>query len=558
MAITRIRIENFRSVARCEFKPGALCALVGENNAGKSNILHALARVLARDWVTVDRFSEDDFRGRDTSQPIIIEVEFNPPLTYQKFTHGPAVDIPVLRFTVQRYKKATAKAQAGDLRLEQACLKNDGKPISVPVEAPKKGVQTKFAPLVGIPSEVKNQVPAIFIEADRQLGEQLPTNRYSLLRALLEDVNDKLKETQVTEMKNGVAVQRPADEVFTERLASALQVLKVKEFVALEKLLRDHSLQNLGYDPEQDADRFKFGFELFDSWDFYKALRLGFSESGAVIDATNMGHGAQNALIVAIFQAYGHLRKKGALILIEEPELFLHPHRRRFFYQTLRSIAKDNQIIYTTHSTHFVAIPEYEEVHIVYRDKSDATAVRSSTLKPTVPLREKLRKEFDPERNELFFARHVILVEGDTEKLALPEYARRSSLNLNRAGCSVVEVGGKRGLKGFADILISFGIPVTIVFDTDSSDFGAKDKDAEKAYNNELVGLKSDDVHVIELSPNYEAELKRDLGQDAYEQLVAKHGSGGPSKAIRARLIAADDTSGIPAFASDILATVEP
>ena len=283
---------------------------------------------------------------------------------------------------------------------------------------------------------------------------------------------------------------------------------------------------------------------------------IGFSESGTVIDATNMGHGAQNALIVAIFQAYEHLRKKGALILIEEPELFLHPHRRRFFYQTLRHVAQGNQIIYSTHSTHFVAIPEYEEVHIVYRDTADATAVRSSTLKPTPQLREKLRKEFDPERNELFFARHVILVEGDTEKLALPEYARRSNLNLNRAGCSIIEVGGKRGLRSFADILISFGIPVTIVFDTDSSDFS--DKDAEKAYNNELLALKSANVHVIELSPNYEATLKTDLGASAYDQLAVKHGAGGPSKAIRARLIAADDTSDIPAFALDILATVEP
>ena len=136
MAIARIRIENFRSIAYCEFKPSSLCVLVGENNAGKSKILHALARVLARDWVTVDRFTEDDFRGRDTSQPIVIEVEFDPPLTYQRFTYGPAAEIPVLRFTVQRYKKATPKAKVGDLRLEQSCLRTDGKSVSV---APRAG-----------------------------------------------------------------------------------------------------------------------------------------------------------------------------------------------------------------------------------------------------------------------------------------------------------------------------------------------------------------------------------------------------------------------------------
>jgi putative ATP-dependent endonuclease of OLD family len=555
MTISRVRIENFRSIAHCEFRPSSLCALVGENNAGKSNILDAISRVLARDWVSVGLFDEQDFRGGKTDQPMVIEFEFSPPLTYKRFKYSEVVEIPVLRFTVQPYKRAIGTAKVGDLRLEQACLKKDGKPVMVPIQAPKTGVKPTFEPLVHVPSEVKEQIPAVFIRSDRRLSDQLPSSRYSLLRKLLEDIDEKLKTSTVTEKKNGAAVQRPARDVFAERLAAALEVLKIKEFVELEELLRKHSLQNLGYDPGTDADRFKFGFELFESWDFYKAMRLAFSESGSIVDATNMGHGAQNALIVAIFQAYEHLRKKGALILIEEPELFLHPHRRRFFYQTLRRIAQNNQILYTTHSTHFVAIPEYEEVHIVSRNAEDATAVRSSKLTPTIQLREKLLKEFDPERNELFFAKHVILVEGDTEKLALPEYARRLELNLDRAGCSVIEVGGKRSLKGFADILISFGIPITIVFDTDSSDFKPTEKEAENTYNNELKALKSTTVHIVELDSKYEARLKADLGDEAYQQLMAKH--GGPSKAIRARLIAADDTSGIPAFAADILSTVD-
>jgi putative ATP-dependent endonuclease of the OLD family len=136
----------------------------------------------------------------------------------------------------------------------------------------------------------------------------------------------------------------------------------------------------------------------------------------------------------------------------------------------------------------------------------------------------------------------------------LPEYARRLELNLDRAGCSIVEVGGKRSLKGFAEILISFGIPITIVFDTDSSDFKPAEKDAEKTYNKELTALESNTVHVIELNPKYEARLKAELGEDKYEQLAVKH--GGPSKAVRARLTAADETSEIPQLAVDILATV--
>jgi hypothetical protein len=77
-----------------------------------------------------------------------------------------------------------------------------------------------------------------------------------------------------------------------------------------------------------------------------------------------------------------------------------------------------------------------------------------------------------------------------------------------------------------------------------------------QAYNTALHALKSETVHVVELNPKYESRLKADLGDDDYEKLVVKY--GGPSKAIRARLIAADETSSIPQLALDILATVDP
>lgn len=286
--------------------------------------------------------------------------------------------------------------------------------------------------------------------------------------------------------------------------------------------------------------------------DFFKAIRLVFRESDMDIDATDMGEGAQNALVLAIFQAYEALQKKGAVFLIEEPEMYLHPHRRRFFYQTLRRLSASNQIIYATHSSQFVAIPEYEEVHVVYRDGNNTTKVKASTLAPTDQLREKLRKEFDSERNELFFARHVILVEGDTEKLALPEYARRLSLDLDRSGCSVVEVGGKRSLLTFAEIVASFAIPLTVVFDTDSSYLSKHQKKDETEYNKKLHALAASTIQVHELNPDYETVLRNEIGEQHYLQLCQKY----PllSKPVRARLIAADTTTPVPAFVQRLLA----
>lgn len=539
MAISRISIQNYRSIEHCEVRPGRLCALVGENNAGKSNILRALNLVFGRDWaIRASAIGDEEFFRYDTSRDILIECEFEPALEYQPYKYGDPAQVSVIRFTVTHYKIDTKQGKKGDRRIETRCLSSDGKAIQILAEAPKAGKQRKYEPLVGLPEDIRRQVPVIFVGADRRLEDQMPTRQGSLLRRLLEDVDAALRVTTIEED----GIEKNVHALFVERLQAALSALRIPEFLRLEDLLRKHALDNMGY-TSIDADRLRFKFGLLESLDFFKAMKLLFNENGFEMDATSMGEGAQNALILAIFQSYEELRKRGAIFLVEEPEMYLHPHRRRVLYDVFRRLSEGNQVIYTTHSTSFVAIPEYEDVHRVCRDSGDTTKVRSSTLSPTPERREKLRKEFDPERNDLFFARRVILVEGDTEKLAIPEYAARMGVDLNRCGCSIVEVGGKRNLKPFMEVVRSFDIPVTVVFDTDSSDFQGK-RAEEDSYNAELRAFQADDVRIVELLPNYEAEVRKELGEEEYQRLCQLY--AGTSKPIRARLIAQDKSTKIP------------
>src|SRR5207244_23544 len=63
--IIRLQTTNFRSIKSLDLELPQISALVGPNNAGKSNILLAIQRVLGRDWVSVSAFSEEDVYGRN-------------------------------------------------------------------------------------------------------------------------------------------------------------------------------------------------------------------------------------------------------------------------------------------------------------------------------------------------------------------------------------------------------------------------------------------------------------------------------------------------------------
>ena len=107
LIIRRVRIENFRSIRSCEFYPTSLCSLVGENHAGKSNILQALNLVLGRDFVSVNAFTPADHWTHDPPNDIVIELELTAPISHQPFKFGPATEIAILRYTLTHFKVNT-------------------------------------------------------------------------------------------------------------------------------------------------------------------------------------------------------------------------------------------------------------------------------------------------------------------------------------------------------------------------------------------------------------------------------------------------------------------
>ncbi len=73
--------------------------------------------------------------------------------------------------------------------------------------------------------------------------------------------------------------------------------------------------------------------------------------------------------------------------------------------------------------------------------------------------RFKIYTHFNTERNELFFARKVILVEGASDKIMLTTLCENKwSIDIDKEGVSIIECGGKTGVLYFIGVCRLMGI----------------------------------------------------------------------------------------------------
>jgi predicted ATP-dependent endonuclease of OLD family len=157
----------------------------------------------------------------------------------------------------------------------------------------------------------------------------------------------------------------------------------------------------------------------------------------------------------------------GVVFAIEEPELFLVPQAHRYLGRLIRRLAaRGNQVFFTTHAPGLLSVASLDEVNLVSRDELGVTAVER--LRP-IDVDDEFRAmcEFDSERAELFVSRAVVLVEGMTEKIALPFVFDALGRDADREQISIVECGGKANLPLFIEICKRARVPYVVVHDSD-------------------------------------------------------------------------------------------
>jgi len=235
------------------------------------------------------------------------------------------------------------------------------------------------------------------------------------------------------------------------------------------------------------------------------------------------GHGLQRAVIFALLRAYVELLKaqtpedeedrgeepqeKAFILVIESPELYLHPQAQRSFFAVLKDLSKQHQVLFSTHSTQFVDLEDYQSIAIVRKPNLDIGTtvheVREDIFSDQTEKEEfRMTKECDPNRSELFFARRVILVEGRADKIAIEQVARCLGVReqFDQRVLALIECGGKPCIPLYMKLLNGFRIAYTVVYDVDP------ERPEEEARNRRIEELLDQETgsNLMPLNPRLE------------------------------------------------------
>ena len=413
--MSAIRATGFRNltgrIPLCE----PLAVLVGENNAGKSNVIDACRLLFApeagpraRRWITQDDFAHDA-AGVRTTDEFELEAELRGLSDAERARMvtclAPSLDVP----------------DAARLRL-RARLRPDGR------------VDTEWVGGDGDHPDLerwaREAITCTYLHPLRDAAADLRPGRENRLVGLLSSLapeghGDRAAIEQIVTEANAAL-----DEVPAVRAAKARVQDRVSALTGDGSFTQRTDL--VFADPQ--FDRIVAALRALAGW--LHPLELG-----------ENGLGYNNLLYMAVLLSALAQSSDAALrvLLIEEPEAHLHPQLQDLLMRYLEvEGGPGTQVIVTSHSPNFASAARVERVTVLARSHPGDEVVGRTPAEFGLSARhlDHLRRFLDVTKAALLFARGVILVEGVAEQLLVPVLARRLGRPLSRSGVAVINVGG--------------------------------------------------------------------------------------------------------------------
>lgn len=534
--IHQLCVKNLRSVGpdtiRIAFPERGPLVLLGENNAGKSNITRALDILFGELWPGSRRLDEHDFHGRD----------------------GDGVDVQVgAQVSEMNCPYCSGQVNWLTWKHDRQAPAPNGDPVTYAFSC--RSCSYTFPK-----REMRTALSAAVLDADRRLDYQLSyAGKFTMLSKLMRRFHERLLDDP--------GRQEQLKDLFSNLLD---QFSGVPEFAEFKRLLTETAAdfgQNLPY-------RLDVDFSAYDPSNFFRSLRVHPSLAGEIRSFDELGTGQSQILALAFAYAYASAygRTDGTILVIDEPEANLHPLAQRWLASRLAELSATPglQVVITTHSPHFVDLSKPENLALVSKDDDGVTRVVQRS--PDDLHHYLVERGADPERTKPetigpfyeasatteivsgLFSRCCVLVEGPTESLALPELLKLVDIDVLREGIAIVSVEGIGNIAKWYRLYTALGVACYCVFDTDSD---AKPRDVENlttkrrdimsalAYDADrgnpdqqsVDQLHVEDTHAT-VAPNFEgaaANLFGDRWAELHQQAVTYVGE---SKPLRARYAA--------------------
>ncbi len=476
--ISKITIDRYRSIKHVELSLSGNSPLIimGENNAGKSNIIKAIDLILSEYYPKNYEPDENEFYFRDQTNAISVTIDFSENLG---------------RFQSVKWSYDT---------------KDSDEPVSF-IGTDEYGNE-KWPK-----NEDRSELICITVGADRRLSYQLS---YASKSTML----SKLMHRFYKAMQSDQTVKSALEEKFAEIKGEFQRIEQFKTF--RESLRADFADLISSMSHKLDID-----FEAYNPVNFFHALRLHADEGGTPRTLEELGTGEEQILALAFAHAYAKAFHGGVLLAIEEPESHLHPLAQEWLAKKIEKMCSDGmQVILTTHSAAFINMMNFNNLVLVRKDTNGTFAVQKSKSQlvgycrqhgvPENKISEQNIGEFysanaTKQILEGFFAKKIVLVEGPTESLSLPIYFESAGLNTKQESIAIIPVQGKGNIAKWWRLFTAFDTPVYIIFDNDTDDDrdGVKRKDVLNT-----IGIDTDIDSFLLINEIYIAEKFSIFGKD--------------------------------------------
>jgi len=502
MYIAKVTIRNYRNFLNLELNLQPFTLVIGENNVGKTNLLNAIGLILSPDISFYQKrvLEIDDFHYQtilNFKKQVILENDFNK-----------------LRFPEVRVDLVFEKMSTDQKAVMNDCFINDGtttigekaqitylSSISQKNDLEKKWfseIKKNISNLPEINGETSEQLEqrkiqsiSFPIEYYRYIlfGGNDETQRvdFSWLSFLKMELLDALRDAKSQLLAGGrntllfsILNTRTVEQITTtkkdidlikEKLADLNKIINNKNSVFneikkdIEKFLKQVS-------EEDENGLINFQFLGIEESEILKKLSLIYGSEPISIERNGLGR--NNLLYISILLSHlaSNVDKKKVyfrLIGIEEPEAHLHPTLQVHLARNINEINEERQVIITSHSTHITSQLDLDNTVVLYKDKSK---IEANYLLRSIPNESKkyLQKYLDATKSTMFFARKIILVEGISEQLVIPEFFKiYTKETLEKKNIMIVNIQGV-AMKHFLEVIkCGYFIKCLVLTDSDGN-----------------------------------------------------------------------------------------